>query len=841
MKACGRWERARGSWAVALWAACLLAGASALRADVITWTGSGDGLTFADGQNWSTGSPPGASDCALFNLGSATEHIVALTQPVTNQLLTVANDNVSLILASNLYTLTDPLSLVVGDGAGSVGKLALSDGPLAGVDAIIGYLAEGHLTLRPGAGVTLSGYLHVGEGGDANGSLTVGEATTVTVGGQMLVGNVNGNGTVDVTGADAMLVVTGTSGPANVVGLEVGTNSGGGIVNILNGGLVHTTWATNIGAAPESVGTLNIDGEDSLLVCDHDLVVGRHTMGQLTMSGGARAEVNAVTSPTAGNFFVGYAHIGDALLKEGATLNAAGGLTLGRYAESSGTLLVTDSSAMTHGAQATIGYGGDGLLVITTGGTVESHKGASATGTSALVGRETTGVGEVQVDGGTWSNDGGVNVGWAGHGTLSIMNGGLVESVAGYIARMPLSNGTVTMLGTNSTWNITESLGVGGTLTAAGGVGYIHLDGENTFVRVGTGPAGGELAVWSGGEVDVDLGRMVVGSDSFLGASSLWVAPAGTVTLRGGTIGVYTFQVDGLLRGAGTAGVNVNVRPGGRLSPGTSIGTLAVKGNLNLAGQAEFEINGTAPGQYDVVSGTLSPNEAVTFGGTLVLAFNGSFQIGDAVTIFQFDQYGGNFAEVQYSGLAADQRAVFDPQTGTVRVLAKAPLVVQAALDWDWVYQNAPTRTQGRHKCVLTISVTSDPNGNTTYTANVTRNAASTGEVVIESTANPLVWNIKGGQYGVDPFGAVTLDVSVTGNEHGGTGTTTANLTVRKLGDIDGSGAVGLQDKVQMNKRLNGLATPGYDLRHFDLNGGGTVGLDDKLILNMILNGLPVL
>ena len=176
----------------------------------------------------------------------------------------------------------------------------------------------------------------------------------------------------------------------------------------------------------------------------------------------------------------------------------------------------------------------------------------------------------------------------------------------------------------------------------------------------------------------------------------------------------------------------------------------------------------------------------------------------------------------------------------TVFVPEIQPLVVVGAVEYGWVYQNAPSTTQGRHKCVLTISVTSDPNGNTTYAATVTRNASSTGQVVIESTANPLVWNIKGGQYGVDPFGAVTLDISVTGNEVGGTGTTTANLTVRRLSDITGNDSVGLEDKVQMNKRLNGLETPGYELRHFDLNGGGTVGLDDKLILNKILNGLPV-
>ncbi len=90
------------------------------------------------------------------------------------------------------------------------------------------------------------------------------------------------------------------------------------------------------------------------------------------------------------------------------------------------------------------------------------------------------------------------------------------------------------------------------------------------------------------------------------------------------------------------------------------------------------------------------------------------------------------------------------------------------------------------------------------------------------------------------PFGAVTLDISVTGNEIGGEGSTQVALTVQKLADITGQGNVGLEDKLLMNKWLNGLDTPGYVLRFFDLNGGGTVGLDDKLILNKILNGLPI-
>ena len=91
------------------------------------------------------------------------------------------------------------------------------------------------------------------------------------------------------------------------------------------------------------------------------------------------------------------------------------------------------------------------------------------------------------------------------------------------------------------------------------------------------------------------------------------------------------------------------------------------------------------------------------------------------------------------------------------------------------------------------------------------------------------------------PAGQVTLDVVVTGNEFGGTGSATASLTVQKLGDITNNGSVGLDDKLQMNKNLNGLPTPGYVQRHFDLDGsGGAAGLMDKLILNKILNGLAI-
>jgi len=140
----------------------------------------------------------------------------------------------------------------------------------------------------------------------------------------------------------------------------------------------------------------------------------------------------------------------------------------------------------------------------------------------------------------------------------------------------------------------------------------------------------------------------------------------------------------------------------------------------------------------------------------------------------------------------------------------------------------------------LTIAVLDDPNNNASYSVAVQRDPLSAGQVIIEPTADPLIWTIKGGQHGADPIGAVTLNITVTGNEVGGTGSTTAQLSVRALGDITANGSVGLEDKLWLNKRLNGLDTPGYESRHFDLDGDGPIGLKDKLIINKILNGLPI-
>ncbi len=100
-------------------------------------------------------------------------------------------------------------------------------------------------------------------------------------------------------------------------------------------------------------------------------------------------------------------------------------------------------------------------------------------------------------------------------------------------------------------------------------------------------------------------------------------------------------------------------------------------------------------------------------------------------------------------------------------------------------------------------------------------------------------WEFLGGRTDLSTPGDVVLDFRVKGVATGEVAPAGVVLRLRELGDVDGSGAVNVLDKLQMNLRLNGLDTP-YPDRCFDLTGDGFVNALDKLQMNRALNGLPI-
>jgi len=162
-----------------------------------------------------------------------------------------------------------------------------------------------------------------------------------------------------------------------------------------------------------------------------------------------------------------------------------------------------------------------------------------------------------------------------------------------------------------------------------------------------------------------------------------------------------------------------------------------------------------------------------------------------------------------------------------------------AALDWDWVYQNHPTMTQNRHKCILTITL-DDPFGlpETPYAVTVTQNPASAGDVVIRPTTDKFVWEILGSRYLAGRSGHVVLDVTVRTLFGRRSCQCTAELDVVRLGDIDRNGGTEPGDMSLLVNMLNGITLPGHEVRHFDIDGNGGAEPGDMAVMVNILNGM---
>ncbi len=145
---------------------------------------------------------------------------------------------------------------------------------------------------------------------------------------------------------------------------------------------------------------------------------------------------------------------------------------------------------------------------------------------------------------------------------------------------------------------------------AISGTGTVEKQAAGTLTLTGTNS-------YTGGTT-VSEGTLLVAG--VLGATSVTVTNA---TLGG----------NGLIQGP------VTIQTGGRLAPGTSIGTLTISNSLSLAGNTIMELNTTA-GTNDSVRGLSN----VTYGGRLTLMFSAeSVTASNAFKLFGASSYSGVF------------------------------------------------------------------------------------------------------------------------------------------------------------------------------------------------------
>jgi len=219
---------------------------------------------------------------------------------------------------------------------------------------------------------------------------------------------------------------------------------------------------------------------------------------------------------------------------------------------------------------------------------------------------------------------------------------------------------------------------------------------------------------------------------------------------------------------------------------------------------------------------------------------------------FVLDSYGGAGSSPAYANgniytIGADGLHAFGPPVGQ-----GDPLEIEASLaaGEDWVYQNTTGTTQDRHVSRMTVTLVSESEAGEGYDVAVADDGPGGANVTLGAVTDhrpddqTLTVLIVGGRVGASTPGpggaAYTVTVTLTGRTSGRSASGSVDLVLRCIGDVDGSGAPGAQDKQFFNQRLNNVATPHPD-RNYDLDGSsGPPNAADKQVMNQVLNNVPL-
>lgn len=200
--------------------------------------------------------------------------------------------------------------------------------------------------------------------------------------------------------------------------------------------------------------------------------------------------------------------------------------------------------------------------------------------------------------------------------------GGLTVNVGGSFYVLQSDAGTLNLAGV-----VSSAAGGTRTLTLRG-AGDFNVSGsiQNGSATVGLVKDGPGTLTLAG--VNTYTGPTTVSNGALVVNGSVG---AGGVVVRGGRLG-----------GVGGIAGPVTVLADGMLSPGVSVGALAIRNSLALAGATVMELN-KAAGTNDLVHGLTS----VSYGGTLTVTnLAGELTAGDAFKLFSAASYSGAFAEI---------------------------------------------------------------------------------------------------------------------------------------------------------------------------------------------------
>ena len=418
---------------------------------------------------------------------------------------------------------------------------------------------------------------------------------------------------------DGTLEVSDGGGVSNALDTFVGQNSSSnGSFNILTGGTVDTNRNGFIGFAGNSTGSVTVGGTNSRWDVANGLYVGGGVAanggtGTLTVSNGGTVNVGSDLTVWNANSSISTGTTADLT---GGVVDVAGVLTLtgggkatGFFGFVGGAGTVATNSLYVQGGATVTGTGSEW----TTRGMRVGQNGAG-TLTVANVGKVSS----------TGSLEAGTSSG--SNGVINVRSGGAVEADAGSLGVFAGSTGAVTVGGSNSRFDVTNGLYVGGKSNASGGAGTL------TASDGGTVNVGSDLTVWnanssiSTGTTDAANGQIYV---------------AGELKLTGGgTASSYTGIVDDVGTGlnnrieANTAtitGVGSRWDTGFFTSGflGTGMTTVSDGGVVSSNGDTSVGAGPGSNGTLDIINGGMVDTNGLGYIGVFPSA-TGTVTVGGA-------------------------------------------------------------------------------------------------------------------------------------------------------------------------------------------------------------------
>ncbi|WP_168205985.1 S-layer family protein [Geobacter sp. FeAm09] len=762
------------------------------------------------------------------------------------------------------YNLTLAATNPLGFGYLGSGTLSITGGATA--TSKVGYL--GYLAGSTGA-ATVSGSgskwtdnaeLYIGYSGA--GSLAIANGGTVTNTSYGYIGNNAGStGSVTVDGAGSTWNNSNTQ-------LYVGS-FGSGTLAITNAGVVSNLGAY-LGYNAGSSGTVTVDGPGSQWNTTGDLTLAYLGTGKLSILNGSKATVTGKTTlgtsgsldfgPNGGTLTTGMLYATPAQISGSGTITTNGIISdvnlvfdashgvSQSFAQNGIVYNLNQSAANPLG----VGYLGTGSLNISGGVTVTSSSGyiggnnASGTGTATVSGANSK-----------WINSGLLNIGTAGTGALSILNGGYVSDTVGTVGY----KGTVTVDGsatldgttTPSTWLNSTSLTLGnylggGRLNISNG-GLVSVTGATTVL---SGSAinftGGTLTTGSlfasppaqmSGSGTINASGLVVDADLVFDASH---GATQTLALNGVTTNLTQSSARELGVGYfGTGTLNISGGAGIASSTGYlgynagSNGTATVDGANSRWTNTTLNAGNSGTGTLSITNGgyvksTTAGIVGVSAGSTGIVTVDGSATADGTTTPSTWENSaaltvgsaGNGKLNITNGGYVKNTTAVISNSSGS----AGAVVVDGAGSKWE----NSSTLAVGSSSATGTFngSLRVGNGGyvsNTNATINNSAVAAVDGAATVAGVTTPSQWlttgtlavgglygagtiNVTNGGY-VKNTGAATIGYNNNNDKNivsvAGTGSKWDNSSTLALGSIQNS-----------NKTVNGIG-------RLNIGNGGTV------------------